>query len=56
MHCRKFLHLFSALFAIIVRGGYRGGGGVPLHMGKMGSICRFPVLCLLTYGETPLKS
>ena len=26
-----------------------------LYMGKMGSICHFPVLCLLAYGDTALK-
>ena len=27
-----------------------------LKMGKMGSICHFPMLCLLAYGDTALKS
>ena len=29
---------------------------VHMYMGKMGSICNFPVRCLLAYGETALKS
>ena len=29
---------------------------VPLYMGKMESICHFPVICLLAYGDTALKS